>query len=212
MIFTLLRGTPEERSIEITLPEVPTKIGVMTSGGVDSSIMLYLLALVNRDECGGKHTLQPFTVPRLGGAMEHAPKVINFINSKLGTAIPNVMEVGDTNAPHREQVQLGINDALNVLDVRVVYVGDNLTPPSNFQMKGTYPSRNTAPLMYVKRPFMTLFKSHVVDLISQLGVEDILPSTHTCTELTVGRCGECFACDERRWGFEQAGKIDPSTN
>ena len=35
--------------------------------------------------------------------------------------------------------------------------------------------------------------------------------SHSCVEQIRGRCGECFWCKERAWGFEQAGFLDRGT-
>ena len=66
---------------------------------------------------------------------------------------------------------------------------------------------------YIKQPFADYTKDQLVELAYQLGIlDDIAEFSHSCVELIRGRCGECFWCKEREWGFAEAGHIDKGTN
>lgn len=75
----------------------------------------------------------------------------------------------------------------------------------------------------VHRPFLTYDKHHIVDLYYKMGVEDLLPFTHTCIraiekqEMYVRgvstkhtHCGKCYACIERLEAFDRLGINDPA--
>ena len=76
----------------------------------------------------------------------------------------------------------------------------------------------------VHRPFLFLDKHHIIDLYYQVGAEDLLPFTHTCivaiedkiipTDNIVGmrdiHCGKCDACVERLDAFDRNGIKDPA--
>jgi Queuosine biosynthesis protein QueC len=59
-------------------------------------------------------------------------------------------------------------------------------------------------------PFHNLRKYHAIDLIRQLGFEDVLKHTFSCCHVTDTHCGECENCIERReQGFNVLGMEDP---
>ena len=76
----------------------------------------------------------------------------------------------------------------------------------------------------VHRPFLFLDKHHVVDLYYQLGVEDLLLFAHTCyvaieqknykgekiISTKDAHCGICDACVERLEAFDRNGIKDPA--
>ena len=62
------------------------------------------------------------------------------------------------------------------------------------------------------QPFADLTKDQIVLLARELEVlNDISRFSHSCVELIRGRCGECFWCKEREWGFKEAGEQDYGT-
>jgi 7-cyano-7-deazaguanine synthase in queuosine biosynthesis len=57
-------------------------------------------------------------------------------------------------------------------------------------------------------PFNHTKKSHTIDIMFQLGVEEISNLSHSCTETMTGRCKQCYHCKERAWAFEAMDKVD----
>jgi 7-cyano-7-deazaguanine synthase in queuosine biosynthesis len=66
----------------------------------------------------------------------------------------------------------------------------------------------------VMTPFDNLDKGEIVDLYYQLGLEDLLEQTWSCTTYAVlgheKHCGDCFNCQQRYDGYRHAGKEDPT--
>jgi 7-cyano-7-deazaguanine synthase in queuosine biosynthesis len=60
-------------------------------------------------------------------------------------------------------------------------------------------------------PFLFLHKPQILDIIYQLGCEDLIPYTRSCNVQSDDPCGECYSCAERKWGFDALGKTDPGT-
>lgn len=58
-------------------------------------------------------------------------------------------------------------------------------------------------------PFLFLHKPQILDIFYKLGHEDLLPYTYSCTMQPKIPCGNCYACEERAWGFKYLEKIDP---
>lgn len=63
----------------------------------------------------------------------------------------------------------------------------------------------------VHRPFLATDKHHSIDLYRKLGAFDLLQHTHTCQRGGRGQCcGECHACLERIDSFDRLGIKDPA--
>jgi 7-cyano-7-deazaguanine synthase in queuosine biosynthesis len=60
---------------------------------------------------------------------------------------------------------------------------------------------------YYSSPFLFLHKPQIIDILYKLNCEDLIPYTQSCNTLQVGKCGECYACAERKWGFDY---LDPN--
>ena len=82
---------------------------------------------------------------------------------------------------------------------------DDIRP---FSQRLTVDYVNTKTFNKVTSPFLFLHKPHIVDLIYQLGCEDVISLTQSCSAQPIGNCGTCYACAERKWGFDALGKID----
>ena len=56
-------------------------------------------------------------------------------------------------------------------------------------------------------------KTDLINFANELGIlDEVMEISHSCVELIRGRCGECFWCKEREWGFAEAGLVDKGTN
>lgn len=63
----------------------------------------------------------------------------------------------------------------------------------------------------VHRPLLATDKHHSIDLLVKLGAEELLKYTHTCQRGGRGNaCGECHACFERVDAFDRLGMKDPA--
>lgn len=211
MIIECLVGTEYQTQVEISLPEKPSKIGVMVSGGADSALLLYLLCKENHEVHNNKHQIIPFTVPKSDGAVQYGPRVIKYINDSYGYNLPHTIFVGDGELSHKNQVFSGIIGAVNnPKQIDLLYLGENQNPPPQFKIKGMYPNRiQQIEFDFVKHPFIKLYKNHIMSMYFSLGLQDLLKITHTCTANPRGVCGECFACDERAWGLSMINQVEP---
>jgi 7-cyano-7-deazaguanine synthase in queuosine biosynthesis len=61
---------------------------------------------------------------------------------------------------------------------------------------------------YYTSPFLFLHKPQMIDIFYKLAVEDIIPYCHSCVLQEIKKCGVCYSCEERAWGFEMLGKQD----
>lgn len=200
------------RTFELTIP-ADRRLGIMLSGGIDSTILYYLLLHTIHTE-SPKTFLRPFTIRRKDGSKRVVNKVVDEINKLFGyeNVIPTV--VGDTTLPEIEQVKSGVIEAWNLLGpyppffpyVDIMYIG--AISVRDEHLFG-YILPEIIETETVRFPLLNLEKSHVTDLYYKMGVEHLLQYTYSCVTDENTHCGHCNGCVERAWGFEQLNKKDP---
>ena len=197
----------DKRQIEIKLHESKQRIGVMLSGGADSAILLYLLALERKME-GSTQELIPFTVARPDGAWDYVKPIVDKINQMLGTDIPDPVQVGDPSLHHSKQGRSGELEARGKYSIDHFYYGSQQHPP--VPMPGEYPKRpEQIELPGTTIPFALVDKRHTLGLFEVFQAWPLIELTHSCTAQTEGRCGECYNCKEREWALSELGVADP---
>ena len=183
-----------------------TKIGVLFSGGIDSTVLLCLLQLQRKIK---NFEITAFNIENTNLYEVNCRKIINlpfFSGIKFIEKVYNA-EIFDGN------IKTGIIEVLNKEDLDLVYIGINKNPDITHPNK---PVRRTkAELQIAKKlcyPFIDLTKDEVLKLfygIDELKNSNLLEHTHSCTSHTTRQCGECFQCAERSWAFDKIGQIDP---
>jgi hypothetical protein len=175
------------------------KYGILLSGGFDSAVLLYMI-LKSYPEID----LRAFTIPKNDGAMNYSPNVVDYINQKLNTNIPQPIAVGNPEVHHRVQSHAATHDMFTNHGVTLIFNGINKNPPE-LETEDGAPDRTLLSTSIDARkiyyPFFNLYKTHIVDFMFQLGIEELMNLTHSCTEIPNGRCGKCWQCGERAWAF-----------
>lgn len=179
------------------------RIGVMVSGGLDSTLLLYLVA--SYFPKFGK-TLVAFTVPRTDDSIVHAERVVKWVEDTFNMQIER-QEVGDPTLFHSRQVNSGVEQAVDMAEI--VLLGDTWLP--TVKLKGSTPIRyeNKHPKVnqiYLKLKFN---KIDTVSIANELGLHSVFTLSHTCTQSKDIRCSNCWQCSERAWAFEQLELTDP---
>lgn len=181
------------------------KYGIMLSGGLDSAMLLYLILLENKF-CN----IQPFSIPKHDGSHRYVQGILEYFNTEFDIKLPEPIIVGHPDIHHSQQSRVAITELFLKYPVDYLFIGLNQNPPlpwgnANWE-RPNRPLKSDDPRIIL--PFIELYKTHIVDLIFQHDQKYLLNLTHTCTEQTVGRCGQCFQCNERSWAFEQLHQID----
>ena len=178
--------------------EIPLnkKIAVLVSGGWDSAVLWYLvksICMERNQECN------PFTVPKIDGAEHYANLVLEWSSERLGHATTKTTIVGDVSSDNpSDYVTSGGWDIWNRGLGEHLFSAVNAYPPNQRSMLPEgYPLPNdrfikTDEHKHLSVPFADFTKDKIVQLGFDLGIaEDIMPITHSCTELDRGRCGNC---------------------
>lgn len=196
----------DKRILTLELPSEPSKIGVFVSGGLDSAILYYLLMLENKNQ-NEIHDIVPLTVLRKEGSKNFSQLVIAHVQSAFHKSYTESLKIGDNTLPEPEQVKSGVLDARN-LGFNRVYTGLIEQLPEHMIGWDKIPYSESE---FFKAPMKDLNKSHVAALCYQFNQEALFYITHSCAAWEVSRCYSCNGCNERRWGFEQLGLVDPGT-
>ena len=202
----------DKRQVEIKFPEGKQRIGVMLSGGADSAILLYMLAL-ERKMANSNQELITFTVARPDGAWDYVGAIVDKINTMLSIDLPAPIQVGDATLHHSKQGRSGELEARSKYNIDHFYYGSQQHPPRELiELPGDYPNRpDKIELPGTTIPFALVDKRHTLGLYEVFQAWSLIELTHSCTALTKGRCGECYNCKEREWAFVALDVIDPGS-
>lgn len=187
------------RIINVSLPKnPPPKIALTFSGGLDSTLILYMI-IKEKEERNLNTEIHCFTATQVGTKV-HATNVL-----RLPEFAGKIIHHTDVYNPVSESVKPVTTRLLE--EGWILYGGSNQVPLE--QIGGRYPLRPTRNPTNLNNilPLLFLFKYHIVDAYYQLGIEHIMPITHSCTEWIEGECGVCYACCERDWAFEKLGRV-----
>jgi|688.fasta_scaffold487036_2 7-cyano-7-deazaguanine synthase in queuosine biosynthesis len=192
-------------TINVEIPDYIKRIGIMFSGGFDSSLLLYILAKEKRHD----QELISFTVPNnITQADVHAKRIVSWITDRTNTSITfNI--IGDGSAPHKELVMSPSREIIKQKLVDKLYSGVNQNPPIEFQIPG--PERRNPNISvpdHIGLPFISLYKTHILELYQHLDILELANITFSCTEQPENRCNKCFQCMERNWAYQTLNLTD----
>lgn len=186
------------RTLNIELPTT-NRIGVMVSGGIDSTLLYYLLQYLKKSQ-KTDHFIRPFMVPRKEGSIHFAKPMVNHVHRLLDLPPSYPTQIGDNTVEESKQVESGVVQAITFAKIETMYIGAIYIRPEHLL---GWDRPITVETDIIKFPLLHLEKSHVIDLYFKLGIESILQYTHSCIKNVQVHCGTCHGCIERIWGYDQ---------
>jgi 7-cyano-7-deazaguanine synthase in queuosine biosynthesis len=188
--------------MEIHIPEDCKKIHVLFSGGVDSTLLLYLLLLEKQQrpdleiKCYGlmmaKSTIKYTRCREILDVLEQRFKIkIPFQNFDRKFILREFAEMILSVEPG--YVFSGCNKVLDFLN------------PTNYIPGDTPPVRGKAFNEFHIRPFIDMDKGEIISCYVQHNILDILEITYSCGYSMKKTCGKCYFCLERSWGLKVCG-------
>jgi 7-cyano-7-deazaguanine synthase in queuosine biosynthesis len=177
------------------------KIGFLISGGLDSSILLYVSLMIMQEKNIEKSPMI-FTVPRYDDSSRHSQNIINWMQ-KIFQKNLKIIIVGNPDLHHSVQLTSGIYESLKYVDT--IFLGSTKNP--DHLLNG--PVRQKSKIDRIVKPFFYWTKKDTVALAIELGLTDLMTISHTCTESIEYRCKHCWQCQERRWAFTENNYVDP---
>lgn len=192
------------KNVNIKMPSNQS-IGVMISGGADSSLLYWFLLRENiYNHLGNK--IIPFCVDRPNGSINHSARVIKYLEKHFQINLPELTIVGDATLHHSRHIHSGLADIKNIYGIDTVYVGGTQNPPAGL-LSGEYPFRSINHKRFDINPFLHCDKRHIIFLYIQFKLLELLDITHSCGSWKEGKCLDCFSCNERAWAISEVMKF-----
>jgi len=189
--------------ISIRVPDDAEHINILFSGGVDSTILAYLL-LKEIERTGDPRALECWIIHRTDGMIRQTMGVLKWLRDHFPTPIiaGHIVNSRMHIRPLVESTLLtypgvcytGCNKVIEGLPMTVIIPGDS--PP----WRG--PALNDRHL----RPFIEMTKTDVMRLYVEEGILDLLSLTQSCP--SKDRCGGCYFCLERATAVAELGIND----
>lgn len=187
-------------------------LGITLSGGVDSSLLLYILMKNTTD------TIHAYTLATVEKNRTEATVAATVIGRCIDLT-GNSRVIQHTQFVDKKS-KGGLDDRAKEdfrnKKINMIYAADTGLYSDEVAKTFKYDSE-----MYTERdpnvvrpvyspggkfhfPFFNIHKQDIRDIYLELGIRDTLfPLTRSCDSLTLleGHCGDCWACEERFWGF-----------
>ncbi len=189
------------------------KYGIMLSGGLDSSVLLYLILKENKNI-----SIQPFSIPKHDDSHLFVPGILDYLENLFSIKLPKTILVGNPQVHHTQQSKTAVEEIFkNHADIDFLFFATNQNPTHSFDYSkyplDGFPNRvKGSDHSKILMPFIEMYKDDILKILFDNNQEELLSLTHTCTERKTGRCGQCFQCNERAWAFNQLDKIDIGIN
>jgi 7-cyano-7-deazaguanine synthase in queuosine biosynthesis len=174
------------------------KIGVLMSGGLDSSI----LAAITKKE----HQVIGYSYEQTTNNKIFAKKICDILNIEY-QSLENFPLIKKRSAIY------AANKVLDLNKVDLVYIGITKNPPIPILYNTDIPTRiieGETINNRIKAPFSEMYKNEVLDigLKNVPEINEIIKYSHTCCATKGKRCNKCFNCQERTWAFDKLKVID----
>ena len=193
--------------LSLSIPENTDPLSTILvgfTGGIDSSLLLYLLATLNSTQTI-PYIIQPITLIGSKIASEqrqYINPIIDYINDKTGQSISILMV--ESERPH----STAYNDALaNYNSSTLLYLG---TTSLVSVLPSGYARNFPAFSARTMQPFKNLDKSHIIDAMIKLNLEDLIDIAPRCTVTHKYGNEAClnYFCIERRWAYDILNRQD----
>lgn len=184
----------------IDIGNFPDDIALLYSGGVDSTLLFYLISREIVTHYPEK-TLTLYIIDRYNKPFIKANDVFRRIINKTNLQVKLQQLVIPTVS---QQHEILVASRIMAIHHSVVVCGFNKYP-SNETIRPNH-IVNVRDSDKVKFPFAHLEKDKIVQEFFNLGIDDILPFTHSCGSNNSTPCGVCFNCREREWAYTLIGK------
>jgi hypothetical protein len=184
--------------MQLHLPNTKN-ISFLFSGGVDSTLLLYMALCQKRDDVVFRAFGYNIEQDRISLVLE---PIIDYMFNRFNYRIP--LKVFN----HKLYVRPTVEKVLGVYP-GVVYTGCNKVMSFPGQLKTLkVPVRGPPLNEYHLRPFIDMTKVDIALLYKQYMIEDLWKITYSCMQNDMRQCGRCYFCLERSWASNIVGITD----
>lgn len=184
----------------IDIRNFPDDIALLYSGGADSTLLFYLISREIVTHYPEK-TLALYIIDRYNEPYIKASEVVRRIikKTKLQVCLQQL-----SIPPVPRHYEISVASKMIATHHSIVLCGFNKYPSNeNIRPNHIFNVKDTDK---IKFPFAHLEKDKIVQEFFNLGIDDILPFTHSCGSNNPIPCGICFNCREREWAYNLIGK------
>ena len=196
--------------------ETVKQVGIRLSGGADSAILAYMLAIYKRDyrpyiklraiTCVNKN--KPYQEIF---AKQVMAKITELTNIEFDEHYIEYINGDD----YREEQGIFSSNLYSEKKLDIHFMGETINPPMGAEVDwkftggGRDKSRDGKGKTHIPvvtyKPFRNIDKKAIAELYEHFGILDALfPLTRSCELHTLdfnNHCGRCWFCLERKWGF-----------
>lgn len=207
MKITQPLDTPKANKIIIPIKK---RIFIHTSGGADSSLILYLTAkkiqgqsipidcfglYVTKDLEKGINTVIDYVAKKFPNVQfNRLIQPFEDENNKANELWKQKLEIIDTF--YKKELNLEKNDVSFLLGLTKAYEGLEYTNRDHANRQG----KSWVGMSYL--PFGNITKNEVREIYDELNLMDLFELTHSCIDMPFGEhCGKCYWCKERKLAF-----------
>jgi len=188
--------------MNLYIPEGCKKIHVLFSGGVDSTLLLYLLLLEKQKHNDLEIKCHGLQMHKNSIKANRCKSILNVLEQKFNTKI--YFNTFNKKFIIRDFVKLLLS-----VEEGCVFSGCNkvldFIQPVNYIEGDTPPVRGNPFNEFHIRPFIDMDKAQIISYYIHYDILELLNLTHSCGFSMEIPCGNCYFCLERIWGFQQCG-------
>ena len=213
----------EEQITEVSIPSKQKDIGISLSGGLDSSLLLFIIcSIIEQNQIN--ITLHPMTgndVVR--PCLPVVNKIIDWHKDKFNVIWADHI-VWDNSRIHGKKIKLDSENMTKFCkqkNINYVFNGRTSNPPADIieifgghYEKNRQHNRNLPTSIPTKwgtliRPWNNVDKKFIAAMYKKFNCEELIKHTWSCigyaeqTNNFTRPCGKCYWCKEKMWGFNQ---------
>lgn len=184
--------------MNINIPNDCKVAHLLFSGGIDSTLLLYLLAKE-------QFTHERFVVKCYSMNMRKHTSIHDKCKNII-TSVENIflMKIPYYTKPTKYYIRNFVSEILLAED-GCVYTGCNkvldFLQPTNYIPEDTPPVRGPRLNEKHMRPFINMDKSVIIKAYEDLQIRFLLEKTYSCGFNLKVACGACYFCLEKNWGM-----------
>jgi 7-cyano-7-deazaguanine synthase in queuosine biosynthesis len=169
---------------------------LLFSGGVESTLLFYLLASRPRVQ-----KMSLYIIDRHNNPLKYAYAVHSLVSKKIKSDEYKLYPLSIPLVENHQEISVAAKIIKLSKNHKMLICGFNKYPPC----ETIRPKYLADPIEtdYIKFPLKNYTKDFIIDQYYKLGIEDILPYTHSCGSNQLVPCSECFNCRERSWAYKK---------
>lgn len=182
----------------IDIKDYPRDLALMFSGGVESTLLFYLLSKQIKEQ-KNNYFLNLYIIDRFNNPLTYGFKVFDIICKRLNFNDVNLHVLNTPKVSKSNEVLAASLILKNRHDA--ILWGINKYPSDvSIRPKNIF---NFKKINKIYFPFENFEKDKIIKEFYNQQIEDILPFTHSCGLNERTPCKKCFNCKERMWAYDK---------